>query len=154
MPTIRHATSDDIAALVRLLDQLFTLEPEFVPDPEKQARGIAALLADERNGRILVAEKDGVAIGMVNLLYIVSTVLGARAALLEDVVVDQSCRGKGYGKKLLAAAIETARADGCERITVLSDASNADAHRFYKSFGFERSTMVPFRLALSQTLSA
>ena len=146
MPTVRQATSEDIPALIGLLGQLFTLEPEFVPDPEKQARGIAALLADERNGRILVAEKDGNSVGMVNLLYVVSTALGARAALLEDVVIDQSCRRRGYGKKLLTSAIEMARADGCERITVLSDASNAEAHSFYKGFGFERSTMVPFRL--------
>jgi GNAT superfamily N-acetyltransferase len=149
--TIRRAAPSDIPELVRLLVELFAQEAEFAPAPERHARGLAAIIADERVGKILVAEENGRAAGMVNFLYTVSTALGGRVALLEDMVVGRATRGSGIGKKLLAAAIETARADGCLRITLLTDPGNARAHALYEGFGFRRSSMVPFRLLLEPT---
>lgn len=154
MPKIRDACLDDVPALARLLGQLFQKEAEFSPDFEAQARGLSAIIGDRRVGRVLAAEVKGEVVGMVSLLYTVSTALGARVAILEDAVVDRACRGRGIGKRLIAEAIERARADGCQRITLLSDHDNARAHRLYESFGFSRSPMVPFRLPLPRTLSA
>jgi GNAT superfamily N-acetyltransferase len=154
MPTIRCATKEDIPALLPLLTQLFTQEAEFAPDPAAQARGLEAIIGGAGMGAILLAEQEGRAVAMLNLLYTVSTALGGRVAILEDMVVDASCRGSGIGSKLIAQGIETARADGCQRVTVLSDQNNLDAHRLYERFGFVRSAMVPFRLVLSQTLEA
>lgn len=152
MIAIRTATHDDIPALVRLLGQLFAQEAEFHPDDRAQARGLAAILADARIGSILIAEHGDKPVGMANLLYTVSTALGGRVAILEDMVIDEECRGAGFGRALLAAAIERARADGCLRITLLTDTDNARAQRLYGSFGFKRSAMVPFRLMLERTL--
>ncbi len=149
--TIRPAHASDIPALVRLLVELFAQEAEFAPAPERHARGLAAIIADERVGKVLLAEQDGRAAGMVNFLYTISTALGGRVALLEDVVVGKALRGSGIGQKLVAEAIETARADGCLRITLLTDPGNGRAHRFYERFGFQRSAMVPFRLMLEAT---
>jgi GNAT superfamily N-acetyltransferase len=154
MLTVRPATLDDVPALAALLGQLFAQEAEFSPDPVLQARGLTALIGDKGSGRILVAEKDSRPVGMVNLIYVISTALGARVAMLEDVVVDKTCRGNGIGTKLLASAIETARSDGCQRITLLTDADNINAHKFYESFGFARSAMVPLRLMLKKTRMA
>ncbi len=149
--TIRRAAPSDIPDLVGLLVELFGQETEFAPAPERHARGLAAIIADERVGKILIAEEDGRIAGMANFLYAVSTALGGRVALLEDVVVGKAMRGSGIGRKLLAAAIETARADGCLRITLLTDPDNARAHALYEGFGFKRSAMVPFRLLLEPT---
>jgi ribosomal protein S18 acetylase RimI-like enzyme len=85
------------------------------------------------------------------LHYTVSTYLGAKVALLEDVVVSERHRGNGAGKRLVAEIIEQARADGAHRITLLTDHDNRGAQRFYESFGFARSTMQPYRLMLSST---
>jgi GNAT superfamily N-acetyltransferase len=153
MITIRRAVSGDVPTLVPLLSQLFAQEAEFTPNPVLQAKGLRAIIDGKDVGTILVAERDGKAVGMVNLLYTISTALGARVAILEDMIVDAGARSGGIGSKLIAQAIETARADGCQRVTVLSDSDNANAHRFYKRFGFERSAMVPFRLALAQTIA-
>jgi GNAT superfamily N-acetyltransferase len=154
MISIRSAGSADVPALARLLGQLFAEEAEFTPDVETQARGLAMIVADPAAGRILVADEEGRAIGMVSLLYTISTALGARVAILEDMVIDRDCRGSGIGGKLLAGAIEAARADGARRITLLTDHDNIRAHGFYSAFGFERSAMVPFRLVLAGTLPA
>jgi GNAT superfamily N-acetyltransferase len=148
MIIIRVAEPGDIPALAGLLAQLFEQEAEFAPDLAAQERGLGAIIADERVGRILIAEEAGRAVAMVNLLYTISTALGGRAAILEDMVVDRAVRGQGVGEKVIQAAIERARADGCQRVTLLTDGDNAAAHRFYERHGFVRSTMVPFRILL------
>lgn len=154
MLTVRRADLADVPALSELLSQLFAGEVEFHPDDDAQRRGLALIIGGDGIGRVLIGEKNGRPAGMVNMLYTVSTALGGRVAILEDVVIDKSARGHGHGKALLAAAIEAARADGCLRITLLTDSTNARAHHLYKSYGFVRSAMCPFRLMLPRTLTA
>ena len=145
---IRLATPADIPALCALLDQLFAQEAEFTPDRAAQQRGLAAILDDPTVGEILVASEGERIVAMVNLLYTVSTALGERVALLEDMVVAAGARGAGLGSALLERAIAHARERGCRRITLLTDADNAAAQRFYARHGFGPSPMIPLRLAL------
>jgi len=145
---IRPAAAADIPALCSLLDQLFAQEAEFTPDRAAQQRGLAAIIDSPAVGTILVAVADGGVVAMVNLLYTVSTALGERVALLEDLVVDAAARGAGVGSTLLESAIAHARQGGCRRITLLTDGDNAAAQRLYRRHGFGRSPMVPLRLAL------
>jgi GNAT superfamily N-acetyltransferase len=96
----------------------------------------------------LLARHEGQVVGMVNLLFTVSTALGARVVMLEDMIVSPEARGKGVGARLLAAAVSYARAEGFKRITLLTDRSNEIAQAFYGTQGFEASAMVPMRLVL------
>lgn len=145
MMQIDTATPDDIPALCGLLSALFAQEAEFTPDTAAQARGLAMIVGDPRVGSVLVARRDGEIVGMVNLLFTVSTALGERVVLLEDMVVAPSARGGGVGSALLQAAIAFAREQGCPRITLLTDRVNADAQRFYARHGFVGSDMLPMR---------
>ena len=148
LTAIDLATLDDIPALNSLLDVLFTQEAEFEPDAAAQERGLRAIIENPRVGAILVV-RDGCGIqGMVNLLFTVSTALGLPVALLEDMVIAPAARGSGTGSRLLEAAIAHARQRGCARITLLTDADNSSAQRFYARHGFARSPMVPLRLSL------
>lgn len=142
------ATASDIPALQQLLAILFEQEAEFTPDAAAQRRGLAHIIGDPAIGAILVARAAGEVIGMVNLLFTVSTALGARVAVLEDMIVAPAARGRGTGSQLLSYAIEWARAQGCRRITLLTDRTNEAAQRFYARHGFVSSDMVPMRLAL------
>lgn len=146
--TIRLATSADIDGLCSLLNQLFAQEAEFIPDHQAQSRGLRLIVEQPSVGEILLAEVDGHIVGMVNLLYSVSTALGTPVALLEDMVVDASQRGSGLGSQLLQAAVEHAKSRGCRRITLLTDGDNHDAQRFYARQGFAPSSMLPMRLLL------
>ena len=145
MMQIEAATPEDIPALCALLSALFAQEAEFTPDAAAQARGLAMIIGDPRVGCVLVARRDGEVVGMVNLLFTVSTALGERVVLLEDMVVAPSVRGAGVGSALLTAAIDFARAQRCPRITLLTDRVNADAQRFYARHGFTASDMLPMR---------
>ena len=145
---IALATLADIPSLCHLLDLLFTQEAEFKPDPAAQQRGLEAIIHNPEVGQILVAHHHVKVVGMVNLLYTVSTALGGRVALLEDMVVAPEMRGQGMGTQLLKAAIEQARQQGCLRITLLTDADNHTAQAFYQQQGFIGSPMMPMRLVL------
>jgi len=145
---IQTAASTDIPQLCLLLDTLFSQEAEFQPDSELQALGLGAIIEGDGIGDILVAKEADQIIGMVNLLYSVSTALGSRVALLEDMVIAPQNRGHGVGSALLKYAIQFAREKGCKRITLLTDNDNDSAHRFYEKNGFTESSMQAYRLLL------
>jgi GNAT superfamily N-acetyltransferase len=147
-PCVEPARAADIPALATLLATLFAQEAEFRPDLDAHRRGLANIIGRPELGAILVAREQGAVVGMVNLLFTMSTALGARVALLEDMVVAPPARGRGVGAALLAQAIAHARAQGCRRITLLTDGVNEAAQRFYARHGFTASGMLPMRLAL------
>lgn len=147
---ITPAKSSDIPVLCDLLSILFSQEAEFKPNYEAQSLGLARIISNPEIGLIVVARQENQIIGMVNLLYTVSTALGGRVAILEDMVVSPYARGSGIGSSLLTQAIQFARLSGCKRITLLTDSTNQSAQRFYQKHGFVFSTMVPLRLSLSE----
>ena len=145
---VEKATIADIPALSDLLSTLFSQEAEFAPNTEAQSKGLARIILNPELGIVLVARREDQVLGMVNLLFTVSTALGARVALLEDMVVSPAVRGAGIGTKLLSAAISFARDLGCKRITLLTDQENESAQKFYGKQGFVASSMVPMRLSV------
>ena len=145
---IRPATVADITQLCGLLTLLFTQEADFTPDAERQARGLRLIIEQPSVGRIYCACDGNKIVGMVSILFTVSTAEGGLAAWLEDMVVHPDRRGQGIGERLLNEAVSGARAAGCSRITLLTDATNDSAMRFYQRAGFAQSQMVPFRLSL------
>lgn len=147
---ITPANASDIPALCELLEILFSQEAEFKPDYEAQSRGLARIISNADIGLIVVARQESQVVGMVNLLYTVSTALGDRVALLEDMVVSPSLRGAGIGSRLLEQAVKFAHLNGCKRITLLTDRANEPAQRFYQKHGFGFSAMIPLRLSLSE----
>ena len=142
---IHQATLEDIPELCSLLAILFEQEIEFQPDSENQTKGLQLLLSQPELGLILVARDDQQLLGMVSVLFSVSTALGGRVAIIEDMVVLPTARGSGIGSALLNAAINTAQTHGCHRISLLSDSTNTAAHCFYEKQGFSRSQMAVFR---------
>lgn len=151
MIEIREATLKDIFALCGLLQVLFSGEREFTPNNEVQRCALEMILSNPEIGKIFVCESDGEIIGMVSLLFTISTALGGKVAMLEDMVVSPQFQRIGIGKKLLAHAILEAKKLTCKRITLLSDTDNIKAHHFYEQFGFKYSPMLPMRLLLEDT---
>jgi GNAT superfamily N-acetyltransferase len=147
---IREAVVSDIEALCGLLGLLLTQEAEFEPNVELQRQGLARIISDGAIGTVLVAIQDLRVIGMVNILYTVSTALGGPVALLEDLIVTPAFRGLGVGTSLLSAALDHCRSVGCRRITLLTDGDNRAAHSLYEAAGFTRSLMVAFRCPLTK----
>jgi GNAT superfamily N-acetyltransferase len=145
--TIREGHAGDIPVLVRLLAQLFAIEADFAIDPIVQARGLE-LLHGRADAVILVAEAEGRVVGMCTVQLTASTARGGLSAGVEDVVVDQTVRGRGIGRALLAAAEAWARGRGAVRIALLADEANVSALDFYDRLGFTRTRLVWLARAL------
>jgi GNAT superfamily N-acetyltransferase len=148
MCKILPSTPDDIPRLCALLAILFTQEADFQAEVEKQSAALREIIAHPAIGCILALHEGDTIVGMVNLLFTISTACGGKVAILEDMIVHPSRRGNKLGSKLLQAAIELARCEGCLRITLLTDRANDSALRFYQRHGFGMSEMMPLRLTL------
>jgi ribosomal protein S18 acetylase RimI-like enzyme len=57
-------------------------------------------------------------------------------ALFLFLVVDKDARGKGYGRALLAQALQELKKDGCTSVELAVREENTAAQALYKSFGF------------------
>lgn len=140
--TIRPARADDLPAIVRLLaDDRLGAGREIVADPAPPgyAAAFAAIEADPRN-ELVVAEREGRVVGTLQLTFVPGlSYVGAERAIVEAVRVEGAARGGGLGRRLMAWAVERARARGCRFVQLTSNPSRADAHRFYEGLGFVRS---------------
>ncbi len=138
--SIRDATEADLPRLVELLNQLALDGPREDPSLPLQDAYLDAFRridADDTQ-RLLVFEVDSLIAGSL-VLFITPNLThkGKPFATVENVVVDESERGAGYGRQLLAFAIEEAKAAGCYKLVLTSHKSRTEAHRFYESLGFE-----------------
>lgn len=146
---IEPATEADLDELSELVGELFVQESDFRPDKDKQLRGLRLVFEQPNRGRVFVLRRDGVIVGMINLLFTISTAEGGFVILLEDLVIHKQFQGHGYGSKLLGHAIDFARKKHFLRITLLTDRPENVAQEFFRRHGFHESSMIPMRLLLS-----
>jgi hypothetical protein len=95
---ITKAANADIPELCDLLEVLFAQEAEFRPDHSLQSSGLRQIIDFPERGQILVLRKGTGVIGMISLLFTLSTALGGRVAILEDMVVQPDHRGGGAAR--------------------------------------------------------
>jgi GNAT superfamily N-acetyltransferase len=103
----------------------------------------------DRGDEVIVAELDGVVVGTCQLLVFRHLQgRGGLCAELESIHVHPDRRGTGIGAALVGEAVARARARGCYRVQLTSNAGRPDAHRFYERLGFVPSH-VGFKLPLT-----
>ena len=136
--TVTQATVVDdelVDAFVRLTPQLSSSSP-----PPSRAE-LAEIVGSPATVLFVAREADGPILGSLALaLFRIPT--GLRA-WIEDVVVDETARGKGVGAALNEAALDHARAVGARTVDLTSRPSREAANRLYRRLGFvERATNV------------
>jgi GNAT superfamily N-acetyltransferase len=143
---IEPATLDDLPELTELLFELFSQEGDFIPNREREMRGLRLLLEQPSRGRIFVLRSPIKIVGMINLLITISTAEGGFVLVLEDLIVHREYRGQGFGTQLLNYAIEFAKKKKFLRITLLTDKPNEKLKGFFAKNGFVESNMIPMRM--------
>lgn len=83
------------------------------------------------------------AIGLVNAFLGFSTFQAKPLCNIHDVVVDQSHRGKGVARQLLAALEVEAKSLGCCKLTLEVLAENQSARKCYQNYGFKHYALDP-----------
>ena len=126
---IRIATNDDLDAVYGLIKQLSS--HEFTKEQFNDC-----YLYNTQKGQVLVYEKDHVIRGCItyNIHYYLH--FSRKSAEIVNLVVDESVRGNGIGKKLLASFAQIAADLGCVCLEVDSGKHREAAHRFYMREGF------------------
>lgn len=76
-------------------------------------------------------------IGRIYLYLIKNDLHDKPYGLLEDLLVEESCRGSGLGKQLVQTVIEEAKKLGCYKLIGTSRNARSEVHGFYKKLGFE-----------------
>jgi N-acetylglutamate synthase-like GNAT family acetyltransferase len=147
-PRIEPATIEDMKQMVELLIALFKEEADFNPDKSKQEQGLRMILEQPKSGRIFVLRTDHQIIGMINLLFTISTAQGGPVILLEDLIIHPEHRRQGYGGRLLEHAVAFAKKKDFKRITLLTDKISAESQQFFQEHGFRFSSMIPMRMVM------
>lgn len=127
---IRPATVDDIPAIAGLLVEL---EHPYSEEGIRKQFDLLTLLHDHW---IIVAERDGYAIGLMTFHALDLLFEAERLGRITSLIVSEADRGKGIGKMLVAKAEELARESGCSRVELTSNIRRSEAHGFYESLGF------------------
>ena len=132
---IRDALDGDAEALAPLMEQLMHR-----PCTPEQIRSRLSRLATTGADRVMVAVLNGRVVGVAGVTYAWLFHLDTPTARLMSVVVDESCRGQGIGRRLIEASVEQDRAWGCDRLELTSRLERSDAHSFYETVGFEQTS--------------
>lgn len=142
---IREAQVEDIPTLCSLLHELFSIEADFVPERAKQAAGLEMLIREGDRSCVMVAELNGIVVGMCSCQLVISTAQGGPAGLLEDLIISHPYRGQGIGPKLLRAIETWAKMQGASRVQLLADRTNTSALEFYLKNEWKRTQLICLR---------
>lgn len=127
---IREARADDVPALARLAGELG------YPTDEAQMRHRFERVAPDREHRVFVAETvTGGVIGWVHVhltRWLATEIRGEIAGL----IVDSTARNRGIGARLLLAAESWTKEHGGKVLSLRSNVTRKDAHRFYERLGY------------------
>jgi putative acetyltransferase len=140
--SVRLLASDADAAAFRALNEEWLARHFAIEERDRRQLGDPVAAYIEAGGAILIAELDGVVAGCVALAPD-----GAGALELSKMAVSAQLRGRGVGRKLLAGAVDHARALGARSVFLGSSTKLPSAVHLYESFGFRHVPPETLRLA-------
>jgi ribosomal protein S18 acetylase RimI-like enzyme len=134
---IREATESDLPAIGKLLEDLTdAIDSSEGIDTEIALKNYERLLNDG-GSHFLMAIRAGTPVGFINFTVRQTILHQGPSALIDELVVAEEYRGKGFGRQLVQAAIEKCRQLGCCEVEVSTEKTNLQARKFYKQCGFE-----------------
>jgi GNAT superfamily N-acetyltransferase len=133
----------DLGAVVALHGTVYAREHQFDPTFEAYVAGPLAefVRAGSPRERLWLAERGGRLVGCVAIVG-----AWAETAQLRWFLVDPSARGAGLGKRLLAEAIDFARACGYREVILWTVSALQAAAHLYHAAGFRKVEEKPGRL--------
>jgi len=138
---LRPATQADIDVLIGFMRELQREGgPAFDGRPFDESvvrRCIVELIDDERLGRVWLIDLAGGAIGYAVLTLGYSLEFHGRDALLDELFVAESARGRGVGTAVLDLIAEECRRLGACAVHLEVDRDNVKAQRLYRRHGYQ-----------------
>lgn len=135
--TFRMAQPKDTALILHFIRELAVyekMEDQVVATEEL----LTEWLFEKQKAEVVIGEAEGKPVGFALFFHNFSTFLGRAGIYLEDLFVEPSERGKGYGKALLTHLAQLAVERGCGRLEWSCLDWNQPSIDFYLSMGAER----------------
>lgn len=139
---IREIVNEDFEGLMTLYMQLHDN-----PMPEKTLDIMDKWnrILSDKDHHIIVAEEDGKIISSCVCVIISNLTHGQRPyAFVENVITDESYRGKGYATKCLERAKEIALSENCYKMMLLTGSKKDSTLQFYRNAGYNSEDKTAF----------
>ncbi len=143
----RRATLDDLDAVAPLFDAYRRFYQQAGDLP--RARAFLQERIQLKQSLVLIAERDGTAVGFAQLYPMFSSVRTAPIWILNDLYVADGARRSGIGRRLLLAAEVAARAVGATRIMLETSRANGPARALYRDAGWDEDDSQWYSLPLA-----
>ena len=144
---IRKALPKHIPGLHRLLSQVLEIHHQGRPDLFKTGvrkytdEELAHLLQDENRPIFAAIDESGQVLGYAFCIFQQykddNIFTPVKTLYIDDLCVDEACRGQHLGRQLYDHVLAFARAQGCYNVTLNVWAFNESALRFYESCGLK-----------------
>lgn len=127
---IAETVSDD---LIRAFDRLIPqLSGSSAPPTGEQ---LGEIIGSDATQLLIARDGSGAILGSLTL--VIFRIPTGVKAWIEDVVVDESARGRGVGEALNRHALDLAARRGARNVDLTSRPSREAANRLYQRLGFE-----------------
>ncbi len=143
---IRFANTGDIPGMIGLLQQVGQVHHEIRPDlfrggaQKYDEKALEALLKDPSRP-IFAAVEDGKLLGYCFCILQVTennpVLMDNKSLYIDDLCVDETCRGKHVGTVLYEHARAYAKETGCDSVTLNVWCGNDSAMAFYEKQGLK-----------------
>ena len=141
---IRLAKNTDIPGMIELLKQVGEVHHKIRPDlfrggAQKYGEADLEELLKDVSRPIFVGVEGGKLLGycfcMIEEVKDNTVLRDVKSLYIDDLCVDEDCRGQGIASKLYACVCDYARSIGCRSVTLNVWCGNDNAMKFYESRG-------------------
>ena len=135
MPHFRLVDRGDAEELLQFMRRFY--EVDHIDFRESMARGaIEKLLGDESAGRIWWILENEDRIGYIAMTFCFSLEFGGQSAVVDELYLEESYRGRGIGFQALRFVEAFCRARGILVLNLEVDRTNLHAQALYKKAGY------------------
>ena len=133
---IRFAEVDDVGLILDFIKRLAEYE-QLADEVVATVDVLRDSIFVKHQADVIIGELNGRPVAFALFFHNFSTFLGKANLYLEDLFVDESCRGLGLGKVMFSCLAKIAVDRGCERLDWWCLDWNESSIGFYKSMGAE-----------------
>ena len=156
--SIRRAVPEDIPGILKLLVQVDMVHHRGRPDlfrgpaTKYSASQLEEILLREETPVFVCVGEDGSVLGHAFCIHRQitgdSVLTDVRTLYIDDICVEESCRGLGIGRALYENVFDYAKEQGFYNITLNVWSCNPGALKFYESLGLK-----PQKIGMEQILN-
>lgn len=154
---IRRAQEKDMQDILKLLSQVLTVHHDGRPDLFKGGvrkyteEELAALIKDDSKPIFVGVDETERVLGYAFCVFVQhpedNILTDIKTLYIDDLCVDENCRGRHVGKQLYEYVLVFAREQGCYNVTLNVWELNQGAKKFYEACG-----LVPQKIGMEKIL--